>query len=376
MEAMTVLDVSKNQLWAQGLKHLAEALAHNQTLTELDISENSATENDTCLGDMSGINALANAIPDMEALSIANVMGNSTTTNSIGKEQLAKLQEIMRSKPNLVSLCGIADDATEADLSGLGMGADDAIFLASELHGKGAMTSLHAGKNNIPEKEMRKIMDSAMYMDSMKILCKVPFKDKTLTALDISGKNLGTEGALVVAEYLCGNRAMTKFDISSNDIQAEGGKALAEGLKGNQVITELNISSNRLGQNMQLCTDTSGIIALAGVIPDIIALTKFDISKNNIGPEGGKVLAAGLKGNQVIIELNIADMSLIIVDDMSGIIALADAIPGMEALSSLTYASNHLGGYNYSSSKSDPSGALKTCTPAPFLLPHNLHVKI
>jgi hypothetical protein len=50
---------------------------------------------------------------DKGALSVANVMGNC-----IGKEQLAKLQEIMRANPNLVSLCGIAGDATEADLTG------------------------------------------------------------------------------------------------------------------------------------------------------------------------------------------------------------------------------------------------------------------
>jgi hypothetical protein len=77
-------------------------------------------------------------------LSVTNVMGNH-----IGKEQLSKLQEIMRSKPNLVSLCGIADGATEADLSGLGMDADDAIVLASELPDKGAMTSLNLANNSI-----------------------------------------------------------------------------------------------------------------------------------------------------------------------------------------------------------------------------------
>jgi hypothetical protein len=47
-------------------------------------------------------------------------------------------------------------------------------------------------------------------MDSMKILCEIPFKDKTLTELDVSGKDLDIEGALVVAEYLDGNRALTK----------------------------------------------------------------------------------------------------------------------------------------------------------------------
>jgi hypothetical protein len=73
--------------------------------------------------------------------------------NRIGKEQLAKLQEIMRSKPNLVSLCGIADDATEADLSGLNMDADDAIVLASELIDKRALTKLDISRNNIPSEQ-------------------------------------------------------------------------------------------------------------------------------------------------------------------------------------------------------------------------------
>jgi hypothetical protein len=51
---------------------------------------------------------------------------------------------------------------------------------------------------------------------------------------------------------------MTKFDISSNDLRAEGGKALAAGLKGNLVITELNISRNSLGFNSDANGDTSG----------------------------------------------------------------------------------------------------------------------
>jgi hypothetical protein len=71
---------------------------------------------------------IANAIPDMGALSVTNLMGNRIGK---GKEQLAELQEIMRSKPNLVSLCGIAGDTTEADLSGLGMDADGAAILTS-----------------------------------------------------------------------------------------------------------------------------------------------------------------------------------------------------------------------------------------------------
>jgi hypothetical protein len=78
---------------------------------------------------------------------------------------------------------------------------------------------------------------------------------------------------------------MTKFDISSNNIQAVGAKALAAGLKGNQVITELNISSNRLGENSDYDGDTSGVIAIADAIPDMGALIKLNISSNDIGAE-------------------------------------------------------------------------------------------
>jgi hypothetical protein len=55
----------------------------------------------------------------------------------------------MRAKPSLVSLCGIADGATEADLSGLKMDADDAAILASELPDKGALSSLNLASNNL-----------------------------------------------------------------------------------------------------------------------------------------------------------------------------------------------------------------------------------
>jgi hypothetical protein len=85
----------------------------------------------------------------------------------------------------------------------------------------GALTSLHVGKNGIPEKEMKEIMAITLRMDSMKILCEIPFKDKTITELDVSGKNLGIEGALVVTEYLDGNGALIKLDISNNYIGAE-----------------------------------------------------------------------------------------------------------------------------------------------------------
>ena len=69
--------------------------------------------------------------------------------------------------------------------------------------------------NDIPEKQMKEIIVIVMSKDSMKLLCEVPIKDKTLTELDVSSKSLGTEGALVVAEYLRDNGAMTSLNLAS-----------------------------------------------------------------------------------------------------------------------------------------------------------------
>jgi Ran GTPase-activating protein (RanGAP) involved in mRNA processing and transport len=271
---------------------------------------------------------------DKGALSVANVMGNN-----IGKDQLTNLQEIMRSKPNLVSLCGIADDAIEADLSGLGMDADDAAILASELPDKGALSSLNLSSNTIgarwdgaqqkwvatPEGEhanhlshpscshcipyvgpaaiadaikdngalsSANLLGNRIGIGQAKALASILKEHSTLkslcgnrgdeTELDMSGKKIGVEGAIMLSPEIIDNGALSVLSLKSNNLRAGGGKALADGLKGNQVITELNISDNNLGNSGY---DMSGITALAGVIPDMGALIKLDISSNDIPSE-------------------------------------------------------------------------------------------
>jgi hypothetical protein len=151
MGAMTKFDISLNDIRAEGGKVLAAGLTGNQVITELNISSNNLGYKFDGNDDTSGVIAIADAIPDM-----------------------------------------------------------------------GAMLSLHVGNNGIPKKEMREIIIIAASNESMKILCEVPFKDKTITALDVSGKALSTEGALVVAEYLAGNRALTSLDISDNSLAKYG----------------------------------------------------------------------------------------------------------------------------------------------------------
>jgi hypothetical protein len=139
---------------------------------------------------------------------------------------------------------------------------------------------------------------------------------------------------------------MTKFDISSNIIRAVGGKALAEGLKGNQVIKELNFSGNQLGYNSNDDTDTSGIIAIADVIPGMGAMTSLNLANNNIGQQ------YDTDGWQYDTDANEywkeVDGEEQVSEDVPegcvqlGVIAVANAIKDMGAMTSLNLASNDI----------------------------------
>jgi Ran GTPase-activating protein (RanGAP) involved in mRNA processing and transport len=221
----------------------------------------------------------------------------------------------------------------------------------------GALTSLHIGQNRIPAEEMRKIMTIAMRMDNMKILCEVPFKDKTLTELDVSGKNIGTEGALVVAGYLDGNGALTSLDISSNRIApieavkksevpswSIGDEVEHGGQKGEAVYWRGN-PSDYIG-----FFDISGVAAITNAIRDMGAISTVNLLKNDIGIEQAKALAGILKEHPTLKSLcgNSGEETEL---DMSGkqigadgAIMLAPEIAGNGALTKLDISANWLCG--------------------------------
>jgi hypothetical protein len=67
---LTKLDISKNNLWAEGGRALAVGLNVNQVMTELNIAGNMLTANasGTAYDDMSGVAAVANTISGMGTL--------------------------------------------------------------------------------------------------------------------------------------------------------------------------------------------------------------------------------------------------------------------------------------------------------------------
>ena len=69
-------DISKNSLYAEGSKIVAQALKENRIMTELNISLNSMTYNGSNFGEMSGVVAMSDAISTMGALTKLTVSGD------------------------------------------------------------------------------------------------------------------------------------------------------------------------------------------------------------------------------------------------------------------------------------------------------------
>jgi hypothetical protein len=101
---------------------------------------------------------------------------------------------------------------------------------------------------------------------------------------------------------------MTSLDISKNNIRAAGGMALAEALKGSKIIKALNVADAGLCWGVEPgSTDISGIIALADAISDMGALTSLNMSANGLkGAEAGKALGDAIAANTVLKELDIS----------------------------------------------------------------------
>jgi hypothetical protein len=242
-------------------------------MMELNISSNYLAEDSNENPDMSGVVAIADAIPDMGAMTSLNL-----ADNNIGQLVMSDGWQFDEDADEYWKKVE-GEEFVEKQLpAGEQLAIESpvgAIAIANAIKDMRALTSLHVRRNSIPKKEMREIMAIAMRMDSMQFLCEVPFKDKTLTELDVSEEDLGMEGALVIAEYLDGNGAILSVNLLKNKIGVDQAKALASILKEHPTLKSLCGNS---GEETELDMSGKGMeaedaIMLAPEIVDNGALT-------------------------------------------------------------------------------------------------------
>ena len=115
--------------------------------------------------------------------------------------------------------------------------------------------------------------------------------------LDLSGKNLGVASAVVIASLISFNGALTSLDLSSNQLcgidddgkgqyNAEGITAIADALGA---LTSVDLRGNWLGD------EGWGAIFAAICGNKDSKIMSMDVSGENIGPAGVKLIAEALR---------------------------------------------------------------------------------
>ena len=108
--------------------------------------------------------------------------------------------------------------------------------------------------------------------------------------LDLSGNNLGPEGAAALAPAIAVCASLTSLIIYSNQLGDEGMGAIANALKDSTVsqLASLDVRNNQIGPK--------GAEALAAWLAVSASVTKILVSSNRLGDAGTTILCDAVEG--------------------------------------------------------------------------------
>jgi len=155
--------------------------------------------------------------------------------------------------------------------------------------------------------------------------------NNTLTAINLSGNKIGSEGTRALAEALKTNTTLTSINLEINQIGTEGTRALAEALKTNNTLTSIDLRYNQIGPE--------GTQALAEALKTNTTLTSIYLSHNQIGPEDAQALAEALKTNTTLTSIGLNNNQI----GDEGAQALAKALKFNTMLTSIELYNNQIG---------------------------------
>jgi hypothetical protein len=144
-----------------------------------------------------------------------------------------------------------------------------------------------------------------------------------LTNIDVHSENgIGPEGAILIARFIPVMGALTCIDVRFNDIAGDGAAQLSAAVLGNlkiEMFNEIPIKEMRADTFTELDLKGKGVgveggMVVAGLIPDMGALTMLSLAENMLGEEGTKAICEALEQNKTLKELDISGDKL----DISG----------------------------------------------------------
>lgn len=193
-----------------GAVAVADALARNKSVTQLDLS----------LNNIQGKGAAAVA-KLLEVNSLINDVNLSE--NNIGKDGAEALGNMLTVNDSLVRI----------DLSRNGLTDYDIQFFSNVLQTEDSLSVLDLSHNSFG-------ITGGEYIGEM------IGNNTSLRELNLGWNRLGDEGVKQICTGLKENRTLEKLDLSWNEIGHEGASSVAESLENNGKILELNLNNNRI----------------------------------------------------------------------------------------------------------------------------------
>ena len=156
---------------------------------------------------------------------------------------------------------------------------------------------------NVVQLQNLSMRASNIYCADACVLAKIlEMNNATLSFLDLSENEIGSNGAWALGTAILSNRGLTFLDLSKNKltdtgVDERGIISIAHALDANSTLRTLKLANNHIG--------SAGAIGFGEVLHGDDGLLELDLTDNIFGDdEGGDALVRGLRNNETLIKLN------------------------------------------------------------------------
>lgn len=345
-EIVIYLDISSNNIDNQAVKALAHFIKNNTSLQYLNISNNNVGKtpeftdalkfNSTLkilhvasnsLGNDKSIKFIADVIKENNGLTSLNLNDNyfsytgaKDISNALIVNKSLTILKIKNSNFDEAGAVLLAQGleqnttVTKLDLSNNNLQDTGFIFLANALKESNSITHLNLSHNEIQAKGI----EAVSYILS------------SIIYLDISGNNIGVNGAATIGDALKTNHSLVYLNLSQNQLQHQGIKSVLTALENNSSLVLLDINNNNIGDTgagniASLLKDNKSLAILnigsngitqtgAAHIADLISNNSFiaciEFSGNNVTQQGANLINTALSSNYTVIKFTTYEAAL------------------------------------------------------------------
>ncbi|XP_045403002.1 leucine-rich repeat-containing protein 74A [Lemur catta] len=145
--------------------------------------------------------------------------------------------------------------------------------------------------------------EKELYLEACKLVGAVPvsyfIRNMEESYMNLNHHGLGPKGTKAIAIALVSNTAVTKLELEDNCIMEQGILSLVEMLQENYYLQEMNISNNNLG--------LEGAKIISEFLQrDSSSISKLELSGNNLKDEAAELLSQALSTNYRIKKLDLS----------------------------------------------------------------------